>query len=810
MKLRPIFFFSFLFFYIPSLSGQYKLTFKVSRLSGLPIGQVSVRNHIGSYQAFSDSSGVIILPRLKSRDTLYFEHINYETKILSEFPENGDTIRLFLVENHHVLPQLDIVTSWVDENSSVVHSTINMEKINRAYIVQDVPYLIQHLPSTYSTSDAGNGIGYTGVRIRGLDPTQVNVLINGVALNDAESQIVYWVDLPDIIASASDIQVQRGIGLSGAGQVAFGASILINTNRFNSKPFLNLEFGAGSFKTLRSSLQFGSGNLAHDWNIEGRLSKIHSDGYIDRASSDLYSGALSILKILPKRSFRFHLFNGMEKTYQAWNGVPEQYIDTDKRTYNSGGTEKPGDPYTNQVDRYHQVHLQFIHHESLRDHWSLQNTLHYTPGGGYYEEYKANQKPGDYSLPGDVATDLVRRRYLANDFFGSIHSIELSQPGYKITGGIAWNYYDGKHYGRVIRQGDAIISYPSDYYRFDASKWTDMFFGKFEMKRKELTLLGDVQWRHVTYRFTKEADINQIPKTVQHYFIQPKLGFHWQINKSIQLFGFGGLAYREPNRDDYVNADQIMPKPERLLDHELGLRLHLPSIQVEQNFYYMNYRNQLIPTGKLNDVGSYVRSNVARSYRMGSETTISWAPLEKVLFQSNFNFSKNITREFTEYIDNWDKGEQEIMLHKNQPIAFSPAHIINLSMRWNALGIFRGDFIHRFDIEPVYQSIGNQYLDGTGNAASLLKGYNLTHLHTTYTLSRRDRNVLMFQFDVLNLFNTKYESNGWIYRYRSSAYNPVADDPYSVNENNDLYHQKGLFPQAGRQFLAGLKLFIGK
>jgi iron complex outermembrane receptor protein len=809
MKIYPVFF--LLLLLNPFISGQDHLIFKVSRTDGLPIRQVSVRNNMGWYQAWSDSLGIFISPRWSGQDTLFLEHINYQTKALTGFSGSEDTLKIYLIENLHVLPQLDIVSSWVDENSSVVHSTFNMEQITRNYIVQDVPYLIQHLPSTYSTSDAGNGIGYTGVRIRGLDPTQVNVMINGIALNDAESQSVYWVDLPDLIASASDIQVQRGIGLSGAGQVAFGSSILINTNRFNAKPFLNLDFGAGSFNTLRSSITYGSGNLAHQWNIQGRLSRVHSDGYIDRASSDLYSGALSVLKTLPNRSFRFHLFHGLEKTYQAWNGVPEQYIYTDKRTFNSAGSEKPGAPYSNQIDKYQQLHLQFIHHEALRRGWSLQNTLHYTPGGGYYEEYKANQQPGSYSLPGADPTDLVRRRYLSNDFLGSIHTIALDRANYKVTGGVAWNYYDGRHFGRVIQQGDILISKPVDYYRFNASKWTDMFFGKVELNlKKEFTLLGDVQLRNVAYRFTKEADIIHALNKVGHHFIQPKLGFHWQVDKHIQFFGFSGLAFREPNRDDYVNADQTMPKPERLLDHELGLRLHGTALQVEQNFYSMNYRNQLVPTGKLNDVGSYVRSNVARSFRTGSETTISWTPRRTISFQSNFNFSKNITRTYTEYIDNWDRGEQESVVHQNKPIAFSPTHILNISMKWNALEISRGHFFHHVDIEPVYQSIGDQFLDGTGNAASLLKGYNLRHLNSTYVLSKREQKILMIQFEIINLLNTRYESNGWIYRFRSSSYNPVADDPYSVSETNDLYHQKGLFPQAGRHFLLGFKFFISK
>ncbi|MEP7320603.1 MAG: TonB-dependent receptor [Saprospiraceae bacterium] len=810
MSFRNYFSFFGLFIFIRIGIAQQNVIIKVIDENGLPIEGVTAQSEKNKFLfEYSDVQGILKISLRDIPDSIHLNHLNYVQYVFEVSDTSLQQYSVTLGPKISVLEQTEIVSSWVNDQSFVVHSTLNIDKINRNYLAQDVPYLLQHLPSTYSTSDAGNGIGYTGIRIRGLDPTQINVLINGVALNDGESQSVYWVDLPDVLASASEIQVQRGIGLSDAGQVAFGSSILINTNRLHSKPFLQLESAAGSFNTLRSSLSFGSGTLPSQWNIQGRISKVFSDGYIDRARSTLYSGALSFAKVLPKRSFRLHIFDGLENTYQAWNGVPEQYINTLNRTFNTGGTERTAVPYENQIDRYRQTHFQFIYHEQINSQWSLANTFHLTPGNGYYEEYKANQNPVDYLQPGDKDVDLVRRRNLNNIFLGSIHSVKYSKELFELTGGASWNVYKGKHIGQIIQLNDRYLADKPEYYHYDAAKWTAMAFGKVQFTIKSITLLGDVQFRNVWYRYQHEQVNTSAYQKAIHHFINPKLGLTWQVNQDIQLYGSSGVAYREPNRGDYVDADQDLPKAERLVDHELGIRMRSSAIKFEQNFYFMNYKNQLIPTGRLNDVGSYVRSNVDHSYRLGFESSLSWALVKDFSMNANVNISKNITKEYTEYIDNWDNGSQEIIIHKNQPIAFSPSSIFNIELNWDGFEFKSTNHRHRLGFELASQSIGKQYLDGTGNKASLLPAFTTIQLKGNYNLIKAGNEVIQILFQINNLLNKDYESNGWIYRFISPSYNPVPDDPYSARESNNIYHQKGLFPQAGRHFLVGLRINIG-
>ncbi|MEO5583135.1 MAG: TonB-dependent receptor [Saprospiraceae bacterium] len=391
-----------------------------------------------------------------------------------------------------------------------------------------------------------------------------------------------------------------------------------------------------------------------------------------------------------------------------------------------------------------------------------------------------------------------------------MHSVKFSKKLFELTAGASWNVYKGKHIGQVLQLNDTYLFEKAEYYSYDATKWTGMGFGKIQFALKSITLLGDVQFRNIWYRYQHEQVNTSAYQKVIHHFINPKLGFTWQLNPDIQMYGSSGIAYREPNRGDYVDADQALPKAERLLDHELGLRMRSASIKFEQNFYFMNYKNQLIPTGRLNDVGSYVRSNVDHSYRLGFESSFSWVPVKKLSIHSNVNVSKNITEEYAEYIDNWDNGTQEIIIHKNQPIAFSPSSIFNIDLNWNAIEFKSTRYQHRLGFNLAEQSIGKQYLDGTGNKASLLPGYSTFQLQGTYNLIKAGKEVIQIVFQINNLLNKEYESNGWIYRFKSPTYNPVPDDPYSTSENNNFYHQKGLFPQAGRHFFVGLRINIGR
>lgn len=777
-----------------------------------PVSKVLVYSSDKMRSAVSDLKGVVIWKLQQVPDTLVVSHLGYleQSFIIDPSHLSGIPLKLILRQKIIELEVAQIESNWVKPNSIVVQSALNEKEIEAKFMVQDIPYIIQHFPSTVSTSDAGNGIGYTNIRIRGLDPTQINVMINGVPLNDAESQSVFWVDLPDLIASSSDIQVQRGIGLSGAGQVAFGSSLLINTNKLSSEPYVQLESAVGSYSTYKNSLQFNSGLLNKKWNFGGRISQIYSDGFIERAKSTLWSGSLALSYISPVRSVRFFLFDGLEKTYQAWFGMPIQYTnDPVKRRFNPAGTEKAGKPYPNQIDHYRQTHFQLLHKELLGAAWGLRNTFHFTPGKGFYEEYKADQLPFEYGLSGSDEINLVRKRNLDNHFFGSIHSANYQTRSFEFNVGLAWNGYLGRHFGQVVQVNDLPWLPASPYYDNGASKWSSMVFGKLNWKVQKWTFVTDFQHRWMVYHYLPELGNEPSEMAVRHLFFNPKLGLSLDLNPKLQLFGFSGLAHREPNRNDYVVADQILPKPERLWDNELGARWSNKGIQLEQNFYYMVYKNQLIPTGKLNDVGAYIRSNVDRSYRLGTESSFTWKS-NSWLIGGNLTLSRNRTRDYNEYVDNWDSGLQERNIFNYQPIAFSPSVIANLSFEHKIL-----DRQHAGNHQSVYlelsgQSIGRQFLDGTGQIASSLPAYQVSQLALRCHLKSAGKLGLDFRLQINNLFNEQYEANGWIYRFKSDNYNPVPDDPFAGAEGSGVYHLKGLYPQAGRNLMLSVRLKFGK
>lgn len=775
---------------------------------GDPVNGVLAYSHDRSRFAISDREGKMNWKLVAFPDTIHISHLSFldHTEIIQSAAPAGGTLLIRLQPRTINLATAEIATTWVKPNTHVVQSTLNESQIASRFLVQDIPYIIQQFPSTVTTSDAGNGIGYTNVRIRGLDPTQVNVMVNGVPLNDAESQAVFWVDLPDLIASASALQVQRGIGTSGAGQVAFGSSLLLSTYKTSPVPYAQLESSVGSFATLKNSLQLNSGTLGKAWNFSGRLSRIRSDGYVDRAASSLWSGAFNASYIGTGRSVRFFIFDGFERTYQAWYGLPVQYVgDKEKRTYNPAGTEKPGLPYEDQIDRYRQTHFQLIHQEDQGKRWAFQNTFHFTPGRGFYEEYKSGQSPSDYLLDSGDELDIVRRRNLENHFLGSIHTARFRMGDYEINGGLAWNLYSGRHFGQVIQAGNKPLPDQPVYYDNEATKWSAMTFGKMTWDLHPWSLMADLQYRRIGYSYQPAYDPEQGIKTVHHHFLNPKLGFTLAVGPHAQLFGFSGIARREPNRDDYVDADRTLPRAERLWDHEAGFRWGRRNLQIEQNIYYMLYKDQLIPTGRLNDVGAYIRSNVEKSYRLGSETSVAWNP-GKLNVQASLTLSRNRTLNYQAYFDDWDSGTQEKVNYGSQPIAFSPSFIGNLSSEYLFYDKQAGQTRHFLFLDGSVQAVGRQFLDGTGDPSALLPAYRHAQLALRYRLIGDKIPSMDFHLQVNNLFNSRYESNGWIYRFRSPSYNPVPDDPYAGGEGDHRYYLKGLYPQAGRHFMLSCRI----
>ena len=695
---------------------------------------------------------------------------------------------------------LTVSATRADAKTPVTYVNLDKEDIAVNNLGQDLPFLLKWTPSVVVTSDAGAGIGYTGIWIRGSDPTRTNVTINGIPLNDAESQGVFWVNLPDFASSASAIQIQRGVGTSTNGAGAFGATININTNQLNETAYGSIEGGVGSFGTRRANLRFGSGLLKNGFSVDGRLSRIHSDGYIDRARSDLDGYYLSAARTGEKSVLRFNLFGGHEITYQAWNGVDASLVDDrDTRTTNTAGTAREGEPYDNEVDNYEQTHYQLHYATELGNRFALNLSGHYTQGAGFFEQYRAEDDLSVYGISAttpneEVVTnsDLIRRLWLDNDFYGLVYSLRFATPdeGTSATLGGGFNRYEGRHFGEVIWArfaGDSEIRDP--YYDNDAEKNDVNIYGKIQHEiAPQLSAYADLQLRLVNYQFLGfDRNLNQVDQDVSHTFFNPKAGLHYRLNPRSAAYVSVGVAHREPNRNDFVNSpiDQA-PTPERLINTELGYRTTGTRSNLGINFYHMLYRDQLVLNGRLNDVGEFTRINVPNSYRIGVELQAGYAFTDRLTLGGNFTLSRNRLGGYTEFLDDYDENfewlGQVTVERDDTPLAFSPDVLASGELNFRLLNSAKQDL----EATLMGKFIGRRYLDNSGDEANSIDPIFYSDFRINYALRPSFVKQLRLSFLVNNLFDQLYAANGWSYRYR-----------FDGTETLD----QGLYPQATRNFL---------
>ncbi len=509
----------------------------------------------------------------------------------------------------------------VDDLVPVASTTLERAEIEEKNLGQDIPYLLSSLPSVTTSSDAGAGIGYTGLRIRGVDQARINVTINGIPVNDAESHGVFWVNLPDLAASVEDIQVQRGVGTSTQGAAAFGATVNLQTSEMRSNAFGEVNAGVGSFNTRRFNVQLGSGLMDNGWQVQGRLSKIDSEGYVDRAFSDLQSFYLSAAHQGEKGLLRADVFSGREQTYQSWYGISEERLQED-RTYNPAGQERPGEPYDNQTDNYQQDYYQLHYSYELSPSWTANASLHYTYGRGYYEEYKADEPFADYGLNpvvrGDVTidnTDLVRQLWLDNHFYGTVFSTKYQADQWRLTIGGGYNEYRGDHFGEIVQaEFGRLPSTGDQYYQNDAFKSDGNIYGKLNYSFTErFSGYLDLQVRNIYYEFLGK-DQQPIPGGGQEVvnveqddnltFFNPKAGLVYRWNSGQRVYASFAVGNKEPTRDEYINSTpENRPQHETLYDWEAGYEAEFQQFFGAVNLYYMDYKNQLVNTGEINEVG---------------------------------------------------------------------------------------------------------------------------------------------------------------------------------------------------------------
>ncbi len=658
------------------------------------------------------------------------------------------------------LQPVEVNAVRASDKTPVAKTNLDRKEIAAKNVGQDLPFILNHTPSVVVNADAGNGIGYTGIRIRGTDASRINITLNGIPYNDAESQGTFLVNIPDIASSAGSIQVQRGVGTSTNGAGSFGGSINLSTNEIITKKGLELNSTAGSFHSFKNTLLLNSGIFAKNFTVDARLSSIRSDGYIDRASSRLQSLYASAAYVSAKNSLRFNVISGKEKTYQAWYGVDESRLKTN-RTYNSAGTEKQGDPYDNETDNYKQTHYQLFYNQQLSKRWTGNAAVFLTRGKGYYEQYKAGEALGDYGLPdynngGNIVTEtnLVRRLWLDNYFYGTIFSLQYKSEQRQLIFGGGVNQYDGKHFGEVIsaEQKEAV---PQNYryYDNDAVKKDYSAYAKWiEKLTSNWQTFVDLQVRSVDYTINGFRS-NPLLNTDNNYtFFNPKAGVTWS-HKNMQAYLSYGRAAKEPNRDDFENNAAQVARPEKLNDFEAGFDYKTSKKAWGINLYYMQYKDQLVLTGKINDVGAYTRTNIPNSYRAGVELT-GRAQFNKWLSASaNLTLSKNKVKNFTEYIDDYDNGGQQTKLYKEADIAFSPSVIsafaVNIVPFENA------------EINLMGKYVSKQYLDNTSQESRSLQSFYVQDVKLNYTLKKT---ALLF-LQVNNLFSKKYEPNGYTFSY---------------------------------------------
>lgn len=699
------------------------------------------------------------------------------------------------------LDEVSVNALRANDKTPMAFTNISKSEIKKSNLGQDLTYLISLTPSVVTTSDAGAGIGYTGLRIRGTDPSRINVTINGIPVNDSESQGVWWVNMPDFASSLDNIQIQRGVGTSTNGAAAFGASINLKTLALNKKAYTITNNSVGSFNTLKNNIEFGSGMLNNKFTFDGRLSRISSDGYIDRATSDLkslylqgaYFGKKSVLKAI--------VFSGQERTYQAWNGVPKKYLDTN-RTFNSY-------TYENEVDNYNQTNYQLHYNEQLNSKTNIHLATHYTHGEGYFESEKLNQNLADYGLNNILigsdtisSTDLVRRKWLNNDFGGITYSINHKNDLVNLVVGGANNVYSGQHYGNVIwAQYMSNGLYNHQYYKNIATKYDNNIFIKTNFQASEKTsLFLDLQSRNIEYEFNgSDIDGNIGVQEVKLDFFNPKFGLSHKMNEEQLLYGSFAVANKEPNRSDYIESSpNSRPLHETLYDTEIGFKYTTKDFKFNANAYIMNYDNQLIKTGEINDVGYFTSENVKKSFRRGLEIEGSILLSKKLAWAANMTLSENKIDTFIQYIDSWDTGGQQETIYTETDLAFSPSIIWASQLTYNFQDNLSLDFITKY--------VGEQFIDNSSSEDRKLDDYLVNNLRLSYSFNSKIFNYARLSLQINNLFDEEYVSNAWIYRFVSNGYDPSEDDHYVTKGSDGGYNMAGYFPEATRNYLIGLTL----
>jgi len=693
------------------------------------------------------------------------------------------------VDSFYQLSPVEIRSVRAADIAPFTKSNFKKKEIEKLNLGQDIPFLLNQTPGVVINSDAGNGIGYTGIRIRGSDASRINITLNGIPFNDAESQGSFFVDLPDFSSSTGSIQIQRGVGTSSNGAGAFGASINLSTNELNKEAYAEFNNSFGSFNSRKNTLKAGTGLLDNHFTGDMRISSISSDGYIDRAFSNLKSLQFSLAYINSKSSLRLNIFSGNEKTYQAWNGISEEDLNAGNRRINYAGTEKSGEPYNNEIDKYEQNHYQlsFTHQFGKRIYFNT--GLFKVDGRGYYEQYKADQSYAKYGLPNAASnagpvthSDMVRRLWLDNTFFGNVFSLQYKSKILEAQLGGSISRYNGLHFGKVIWAEEGLTSLKK-WYALDAHK-TDANIYLKQQVNFAANWFGflDLQYRTVQYDINGFRNNPTLQVKNDYHFFNPKAGISFVHNNWKGYLSFG-IAQKEPNRDDFETGQTQQPGFEKLYDTEFGIEKKDKKYNWAATFYFMHYKNQLVLTGQINDVGAYTRTNIPQSYRAGIELEGKYQLNKLLSATANISFSSNKLKNFSEYIDDYDNGGQKINHYPVSTLSFSPAVVGGATITYLPF--------KNFEMAIISKYVSKQFLDNTENDGRKLAAYFTEDVLLSYQLKIGWIKETKLLLKVNNVFNNHFEPNGYTYNY-------IFNNQLSVNN----YY----FPMAGANFLFGINI----
>ncbi len=784
--MKKVFVFALQFFAAGMAFCQFSITGKVLDENNQPLVSATVLIENTFAGTYSNQKGEFVLKNLKTGEyNIKISFIGYETQSKKIKLEKDETIEFKMPRASYLTDEVIVQATRVNEKTPATYSTINKETMSKNNIAQDMPYLLSYTPSMVVSSDAGTGVGYTNINIRGTDVNRINVTINGIPVNDAESHGVWWVDLPDMASSVDNTQIQRGVGTSTNGAGAFGATINFQTTNLNREPYAEVNSSYGSFNTSKNTVNVGTGLINNKFAVDVRLSKIWSDGYIDRAFSDLKSfyvsgtmyGKSSILKLI--------IFSGVEHTYQAWDGVPKDSLTTN-RTFNPYS-------YKNETDNYWQDNYQLHYSKEINSNVHANVALHYTKGKGYYESLNSGDNFSKYNLPNAIfinnidtikiiSSDFITQKWLDNDFYGITYSLNYNKNKLNAVFGGGWNQYLGNHFGDIIWA--KIVTFDSEKYRWykgtGNKKDLNTFFKMNYLLTNRLNLYADLQLRNINYLIGGfDENLKDVTQNHKYNFFNPKAGLLYDLNEKQKVYASFGISQREPDRGNFTDADSgKVPVPEKLFDYEAGYEYRSSRFMFKGNLYFMNYIDQLILTGEINTVGAPVMTNVSKSYREGIELESGIQILKNLSWYGNVTFSRNIISKFIDYTDNWDTWGQNSDTLKNKTISFSPLIIANSIIDYELFKNFHLSFNTKY--------VGKQYIDNTENSDRMLNAYLVQNVSISYTIKNKLFKEITLQLAVNNLFNEKYETNAWVYKYTEGGLPKVMD---------------GYFPQALRNYM---------